>query len=247
MALSPPGANSVTIAVIVPPAAVPTTEYCASAASVETLHGSTRAPEPGVSATVVVVTSVPSLKRNHWSGALVAVTLWRRIGVVKPTPFAGVGQEDSDWGMFGRKHCVSGAPGAEYAGRVVLRVDDDRERLRAGDGDRVLLAVEEPGCAKREVVRVRIDGLRATGVDRARDDDRTGASVEGTERRGRGRRARAEVLDDERRHEAEEATGDVRQVDGGRAGGEAVVRHGLGAVAGALVLVHDADDRRAEA
>src|SRR2546430_1621173 len=119
MALSPPGANSVTIAVIVPPAAVATTEYCASAASVETLHGSTRAPEPGVSATVVVVTSVPSLKRNHWSVALVAVTLWMRIGVVKPTPLTGVGQKQRDLVMFGRKYFVAGAPVPEYAMSVV--------------------------------------------------------------------------------------------------------------------------------
>src|SRR5439155_22669772 len=109
MALSPPGANSVTIEVIVPPVAVTTTEYCESAASAETPHGSTRTPEPGVSATVVVVTRVPSLKRNHWSVALVAVTLWMRIGVVKPTPLTGVGQKQSDLVMFGKKYFVAGA------------------------------------------------------------------------------------------------------------------------------------------
>src|SRR5207253_4805862 len=103
MALSPPVANSLTIAVTVPVPASTTAEYCLSAASCVIAQGSIRAPEPGVIVTVWVYASAPPKKLYHLIVTVVAVTLWSKIGVEKPVLGVGVGQKQSDFVRFGRK------------------------------------------------------------------------------------------------------------------------------------------------
>src|SRR5438445_13176998 len=103
MALSPPVANSLTIAVTVPVPASTTAEYCLSAASCVIAQGSIRAPEPGVIVTVWVYASAPPKKLYHLIVTVVAVTLWRRIGVEKPVRGVGIVREQSEVVRVGRQ------------------------------------------------------------------------------------------------------------------------------------------------
>src|SRR5256885_17091629 len=84
MALSPPLANSLTIAVTVPAPPSTTTEYCLSGASCGNDHGSIRVPPPAVRFTVCVKASAPPWKLYQLIVAVVAVTPWRRIGGLHP-------------------------------------------------------------------------------------------------------------------------------------------------------------------
>src|SRR4029078_11406169 len=108
MGLSPPVANSLTIAVTVPVPPSTTTEYCLSEASCGMEGGSTRPPAPGVKGTDWVKASVPPWKLYQLSVAVVAVTLWRRIGVVHPAV------PPRTFVRFGRSSFVAGAAFAEY-------------------------------------------------------------------------------------------------------------------------------------
>src|SRR5206468_9129694 len=74
MALSPPLANSLTIAVTVPVPPSTTTEYCLSAASCEKDHGSMRTPPPAMRFTVCVKASAPPRKLYQLTVTVVAVT-----------------------------------------------------------------------------------------------------------------------------------------------------------------------------
>src|SRR5436190_18169436 len=114
MALSPPLANSLTIAVIVPVPPSTTTEYCLSAASCANDQGSTRVPPPAGTLTVWVNASVPPWKLYQLIVTVVGVTLCRRIGVDQPVVCVGVGQKQSDFVRFGRKNFVAGVAVAEY-------------------------------------------------------------------------------------------------------------------------------------
>src|SRR2546427_97412 len=114
MALSPPLANSLTIAVIVQVPPSTTTEYCLSAASCEKDQGSMRVPPPAGTLTVCVNASPPPWKLYQLTVTVVAVTLCRRIGVDQPVVCVGVGQKQSDFVRFGRKNFVAGAAVAEY-------------------------------------------------------------------------------------------------------------------------------------
>src|SRR2546428_8414738 len=102
MALSPPVANSLTSAVTVPVPASTRTEYCLSAASCGMDAGSTRIPAPGVKLTDWVKASVPPWKLYQLRVAVVAVTLWRRIGVVHPAV------PPRNFVRLGRKNFVAG-------------------------------------------------------------------------------------------------------------------------------------------
>src|SRR5438445_823460 len=119
MALSPPLANSLTIAVIIPVPPSTTTEYCRSAVSCENDQGSTRVPPPGVRLTVCVKASEPPAKLYQLIVTVVAVTLCRRMGVLQPVVCVGVGQKQSDFVRFGRKNLVAGVAVAEYPIAVV--------------------------------------------------------------------------------------------------------------------------------
>src|SRR5947207_15029169 len=114
MALSPPLANSLTIAVTVPVPPSTTTEYCLSAVSCEKDQGSTRTPPPAATFTVCVKASVPPWKLYQLIVTVVAVTLCSRIGVDQPVVCVGVGQKQSDFVRFGRKNFVAGVAVAEY-------------------------------------------------------------------------------------------------------------------------------------
>src|SRR3982751_4065656 len=102
MALSPPGANSVTIAVTVPVPPLTTTEYCLSFVRAATLHGSMRMPEPAVRLTVCVVARAPPMKLYQLTVTVVAVTLCSMIGVDHPTVALDVGQKHRPLVRFGR-------------------------------------------------------------------------------------------------------------------------------------------------
>src|SRR2546423_271932 len=115
MALSPPLANSLTIAVTVPVPPSTTTEYCLSAASCVIDHGSIRIALPAAMFTVCVKASAPPLKLYQRSVTVVAVTLCSRIGVDQPVVCVGVGQKQSDLVRFGRKNFVAGGAGAAEA------------------------------------------------------------------------------------------------------------------------------------
>src|SRR2546423_1335734 len=108
MALSPPLANSLTIAVAVPVPPSTTTEYCLSAASCVIDRGSIRIALPAAMFTVCVKASAPPLKLYQRSVTVVAVTLCSRIGVDQPVVCVGVGQKQSDLVRFGRKNFVAG-------------------------------------------------------------------------------------------------------------------------------------------
>src|SRR2546428_13809529 len=101
MALSPPLANSLTIAVTVPTPPSTTTEYCLSAASCGNDHGSIRMPPAAVRFTVCVKASEPPRKLYQLIVAVVAVTLCRRIGLLQPVGCVRRRQEDSDLGGVG--------------------------------------------------------------------------------------------------------------------------------------------------
>src|SRR5256885_7040167 len=113
MALSPPLANSLTIAVTVPVPPSTTTEYCLSAASCVIDHGSIRIALPAAMFTVCVKASAPPLKLYQRRVTVVAVTLCSRIGVDQPVVCVGVGQKQSDFVRFGRKNFVAGVALAE--------------------------------------------------------------------------------------------------------------------------------------
>src|SRR5256885_6488759 len=113
MALSPPLANSLTIAVTVPAPPSTTTEYCLSAASCANDHGSIRVPPPAVRFTVCVKASAPPWKLYQLIVAVVAVTLCRRIGVLQPVVCVGVGEKQSGLVRVGREYFVAGDAGAE--------------------------------------------------------------------------------------------------------------------------------------
>src|SRR5256714_9584298 len=112
MALSPPLANSLTIAVTVPVPPSTTTEYCLSAASCVIDHGSIRIALPAAMFTVCVKASAPPLKLYQRRVTVVAVTLCSRIGVDQPVVCVGVGQKQSDFVRFGRKNFVAGGAAA---------------------------------------------------------------------------------------------------------------------------------------
>src|SRR5919201_6469432 len=120
MALSPPDANSETLAVTVPVPPSTTTEYCLSAASCGTLQGSTRMPPPAVRLTVCVNARAPPRKLYQLSVTVVAVTLCNKMGVDQPVDCVGVGQKQSDFVRFGRKNLLLGVAVAEYPIAVVL-------------------------------------------------------------------------------------------------------------------------------
>ena len=113
MALSPPLANSLTIAVTVPVPPSTTTEYCLSAVSCEDDQGSMRVAVPGARLTVCVNASEPPAKLYQLIVTVVAVTLCRRMGVLHPVVCVGVGQKQSDFVRFGRKNFVAGVAVAE--------------------------------------------------------------------------------------------------------------------------------------
>src|SRR5437762_2437755 len=119
MALSPPLANSLTIAVTVPVPPSTTTEYCLSAASCVIDHGSIRIALPAAIFRVCVNASAPPLKLYQRRVTVVAVTLCSRIGVDQPVVCVGVGQKQSDFVRFGRKSFVAGVAVAEYPIAVV--------------------------------------------------------------------------------------------------------------------------------
>src|SRR5438132_13965950 len=96
MALSPPVANSLTIAVTVPVPASTTAEYCLSAASCVIAQGSIRTPEAGVIVTVWVYASAPPRKLYHLMVTGVPVTRWSRMGVEKSVLRVGVEQRQRD-------------------------------------------------------------------------------------------------------------------------------------------------------
>src|SRR5438309_1431110 len=163
MALSPPLANSLTIAVIIPVPPSTTTEYCRSAVSCENDQGSTRVPPPGVRLTVCVKASEPPAKLYQLIVTVVAVTLCRRMGVLQPVVCVGVGQKQSDFVRFGRKNLVAGVAvagdavgggcdGVCDARLVGLRVDHDGHGLVRRHRDRVLLVVGEAWRAEGDVV-----------------------------------------------------------------------------------------------
>src|SRR2546427_10003393 len=95
MALSPPLANSLTIAVIIPDPPSTTTEYCRSAVSCENDQGSARAPPPGVRLTGCVKASEPPAEVYQVIVTGVAVTLCREVGVLQPGACGGLGQKQS--------------------------------------------------------------------------------------------------------------------------------------------------------